>query len=247
MRDDQWYGGRPEEFMPRSAVMDGIGIQQRLGELYAARRRDHPAEHLVECGLVDEATYAAAPLRVVWVLKEAVDEDQTTGWTLPGYFLDVARGRFPPSRTARPLGALTYGLLFGTESYDAARHMMPHGLRALGVTNLKKSGGGASSKWAVIDHEAERTKHLWREELRLMRPQVILCGGTFWNVAPRLGLSPLRSVQGGARYSIWSEPDLHAVVVEARHPASWTVGREQELARLRATLHHARGAGDLPG
>lgn len=233
--------------MSEAAATLAPSIQHRLADLYSAWRREHTGDHLVECGLVEEASYAAAPLRIVWVLKEAVDEDQTTGWTLPGYFLDVARGRFPPSRTARPLGALTYGLLFGTESYEAARHMMPHGLRALGVTNLKKSGGGVSSKWAVIDQEAERTKHLWREELRVMRPQVILCGGTFWNVAPRLGLGPLRTVPGGARYSIWSEPDQRAVVVEARHPASWTVRREQELARLRATLQHARGAGDLPG
>jgi hypothetical protein len=222
-------------------------IQHRLADLYSAWRREHTGDHLVECGLVDEASYAAAPLRIVWVLKEAVDEDQTTGWILPGYFLDVARGRFRPSRTARPLGALTYGLLFGADSYEAARHMMPQGLRALGVTNLKKSGGGVSSKWAVIDQEAERTKHLWREQPRVMRPQVILCGATLWNVAPRLRLSPLRSVPGGARYSIWSEPDQRAVVVEARHPASWTVSREQELTRLRATLHHARGAGNLRG
>lgn len=225
----------------------GVAIQYELSALYAAWRRDHPEEHLVDCGLVDEPTYVSASLRVVWVLKEPVDEHQTTGWTLPGYFRGVAGGQFPPSRTARPLGALTYGLVNREVNYSVANNKMSDGLRALAMTNLKKSGGGVSSKWVVIDQEAERTKGMWQQELRLMSPHVILCGGTFWNVARRLPLGPLQAVAGGARYAEWAGPEHRAVVIEARHPASWTVSRDRELGRLRATLDAARAAGHLMG
>ena len=214
--------------------------QRLLVDLYSMWRARHPNEHLIDCGLVDEDAYDSAPLRVVWVLKEAVDERQTTGWSLPGYFQDVAMGRLPPSRTARPLGALTWGLVHGADSYATSRDQMGAGLRLLGITNLKKSGGLSYSKWSIIEEAADRSKDLWIEELRLMDPDVVVCGGTFWHVSPRLGLGDPRTAPAGSRYGVWREHLRNRVVVESTHPANWTVGRDLALARLRDVVRCAR-------
>lgn len=214
--------------------------QEILVELYSSWRAQHPGEHLIDCGLVDEDAYNSAPLRVVWILKEAVDQEQTQGWSLPGYFLDVAVGRRPPSRTARPLGALTWGVLQGLGSYAAARDEMGAGLRALGVTNLKKSGGPSYSKWAIIAEAADKSKELWIQELRVMDPDVVVCGGTFWHVAPQLCGEEPGSAPRGSRYGVWREQGRTRLVVEAVHPASWTAGREVAFANLKDVVSHGR-------
>jgi hypothetical protein len=220
--------------------LDRRSRQEVLVDLYSSWRAQHPGEHLIDCGLVDEAAYGSAAMRVVWVLKEAVDEKQTHGWSLPGYFLDVAEGRRPPSRTARPLGALTWGLLHGSASYAAAREHMGAGLRALGVTNLKKSGGPSSSRWSIIAKAANRTRELWMEELRVMDPDVVVCGGTFWHVGPRLCGDPSKAPRG-SRYGFWRELGRVRLVVEAAHPASWANGRELAYANLKDAVSHGRG------
>lgn len=220
-------------------------IQPRLAAAYADHRRQRPGEHIVDCGLIDEAEYRSAAFRLVWLLKEPVDAAQSSGWTLPGYFHDVAFGR-APSRTARPLGVLSAAVLDGDASYAAAYPKMASGLRRIGVTNLKKSGGGSASSWKVIDAAAARDAELWQEELRIMAPDVVVCGGTFWNVDRRLTLRERHHGVHGAWLGIWDGARQPMAIIEAWHPANWTAGRESALTRLRGTVAEARAALAVP-
>lgn len=212
--------------------------QALLEQLYESHRAANPGAHVVSCGLIDEQTYAAAPERVVWVLKEPVDEKQNSGWTLPRYFRQVADGKRTPSRTARRMGALTWGIVNGAASYPSAPEDVSAGLRLLGMTNLKKSGGSSASNWKVIDAEAERTKELWLEELRVMDPTIVICGGTFWNVARHLQVNSTKAPATGARFAVWGS----MLVVQAYHPAYWAKGREHAYMRLQATIAAGRDA-----
>lgn len=220
--------------------MEEPPIQPRLSDRYAQHRRDHPGEHVVDCGLIDEAAYRAAPFRMVWLLKEPVDESQSGGWTLPGYFHDVALGRRPPSRTARPLGVLSAALLDNQPTYASAYSRMGAGLRRIGVTNMKKSGGGSASSWTVIGAAAERDAALWQEELRIMAPDVVVCGGTFWHADRLLPLRERHTATSGAWVGVWESGQRPIAVVEGWHPANWACGRERALERLRGTVSEAR-------
>lgn len=215
-------------------------IQARLDALYAGWRAEHPGEHFVPCGLVDEAAYRAAPFRLVWVLKEPNDSDQHESWTLPGYFRAVIAGQRESSGTSTPLGAYSTVLLDGDADYARAKERWWSGLARIGVTNLKKSGGGARSVWRTIDAEAERTKALWLRELELLAPDVIVCGGTFWLVHSRLPADDVVSVDGGFRYRWWRRPTgERSMIIRAYHPAA-IKGRAEVTAKLVATMRHLR-------
>jgi len=215
-------------------------IQSQLDKLYADFRiKDPENKQLVGCGLVDEAAYTSAPHRIVWILKEPVDDTRSEAWTLPGYFREVANNQRSVCRTSRPLGAFSAALLQTHDSYASASAAMSFGLRHIGVTNLKKSGGGTSSSWSEIDAEAARTVELWTKELEIMKPDIVICGGTYWHIHQRIGLTSQQATSGWY-YGIQKQANHTTVFIQAHHPASWRLERDTALRRLQQTLHEAR-------
>jgi hypothetical protein len=85
--------------------------------------------------------------------------------------------------------------------------------------NLKKSGGGGTSNYCDILEYAEKTVLLWKAELEIMGPDMILCCGTFRIVTDFLGLQR-RQTRAGPLYSIWKRADGDSLLLQMYHPAS---------------------------
>jgi uracil-DNA glycosylase len=73
-------------------------------------------------------------------------------------------------------------------------------LRRVAVVNLNKAGGGASSDLRRLREIAARDADLLREQLALLDPSVVICGGT-GELAARLlfGGAPMRRLESGTR------------------------------------------------
>lgn len=115
------------------------------------------------------------------------------------------------------------------------------GLKYIGMTNLKKSGGGSTANNRVIYEYAKKTIPLWKQELEVMDPDIIICCGTFWTVAELLDLTGERTATG-LRYSIWQRGKRDSLIVSIYHPA--IRGRKDMLyAFLKEALLelHAKG------
>lgn len=128
-------------------------------------------------GPVDDGSYWQQPRRIVYLLKEVNVSDGEGGWDLATFLLEAERGY-----TWNMIAYWTYGLLNGLPSWvdvpDADQEFRRRWLRRVAVINLNKSGGGASTHGSRLQEIAERDADLLKEQLALLDPSVIVCGGT---------------------------------------------------------------------
>lgn len=59
------------------------------------------------------------------------------------------------------------------------KNMLYEGLSLVSTTNLKKVGGRGTSDYDDIEREAEKNKDEWIEEINIIQPHLIICGGTY--------------------------------------------------------------------
>lgn len=195
-------------------------IQEKLNKLYGNRK--YKEEHFVSGGLVNEVLYKECNPKIAILLKEPNDPENDQGkrknWSLTQSINDCIMNMSIPRMWQ----------VSGIWSYAATSRYFPYfskinrpeisakGLEVIGITNLKKSGGGsqASSKVAEI---AERDKLLWTEELKIMGPQIVLCGGTYWTIKPILGFKD-KKLDCGLHCSTKENNELSSLIVEFYHP-----------------------------
>jgi hypothetical protein len=115
------------------------------------------------------------------------------------------------------------------------------------MTNLKKTGGGASAIPNQIRDCAKTDLNLWRQELEIMDPELIICGRTYTNVRSNLGLgwNSLLAVVGKTyHYSLWEVNGHNTVVLEFRHPAG-RKNRDETLELLRKLMNRLKEIGTV--
>lgn len=199
-------------------------ISEKLQELYELHKRQlSPNEHFVPCGIVDQEAYEASTPKLVFLLKEVNDPKQTPGWSMVGFLQDqVKRGLSGQSIYPmwKELGIWSYAIRNDFPRYGEINtvQVAAEGLKCVGMTNLKKSGGGGTSNYRVIRECAAKTIELWKSELEIMTPDIIICCGTFWIVAPLLGLIPTKTATGWS-FSSWERGNGNSLLVSTYHPA----------------------------
>ncbi len=201
-------------------------IQEQLNRLYqpylSSRTR------FVPCGLVNESLYTKSRTRVLWLLKDPNDPEPEAGkiweqWDLPGQLLfNITQKRWGGRTMWKVIGALTYGMQQNRfppyrTSYDNEENICD-GLRMIGVTNLKKTGGGSTSKNEEIHAAANDDIELWSEEIRIMAPHLVVCGGTYHFINQPLGIID-RLLQVGRWYAIYDFNGHECVLLDMHHPA----------------------------
>jgi hypothetical protein len=222
-------------------------LEQLYEEFYGGRRKD-----IVACGVVDEEVYLQAKPKIVFVLREPHTEE--TGFTIPnGLRRQVEKGLCgkPLEQgwmyTWRQAGVWAYAILYGFDSYKKLREdiCVVKGLQAIGMTNLKKTGGGATSNLRSIRESASRELDLWRNELLVMSPDLIICGNTYHEVVNGLGIKEkplLKHDNTPYYYSEWKLGDKVIVILDFWHPNN-RKSRNKNLAILRELIGRLRGLG----
>jgi len=218
-------------------------INQKLGWLY---RRYDTKRRFIRCGVVNEKTYLRSSPRLVIVLREPNSSDRD--WSLPKFLREelerFERGQkfqYPYFwKTWKPIGIWSYAIHRGFDKYanlDSER-IAVKGLSYIGMTNLKKTGGRSTAHYPTIKKHAEKYRDLWQNELEIMDPEIILCGGTFEILAELLGLKP-RKTRTGLRYAQWELNGHRVLLVGCNHPASRESKKQQynELRKALLELH----------
>ena len=196
------------------------------------RQRAEPG--LVIDGAVDAERYAAAPTRLVWLLREP---NVSAAWDTGGPRRDLRR--FYRDRLfAYPRWAATGAALVRTSRVllrgDDPALWEPGGarpfadvLRDVAVVNVNKFGGGSIHRPAALKNAAAAFAPLLAEQLAALAPQVLLLAGTAGVLPP-------------AFWSAWAgfdeEPPLPATVGDCRivglpHPAQTSVTHRAYAAR----------------
>lgn len=139
-------------------------------------------DHFVEDGIIEPARWAKAGTRILFILRE------TNGYRgSMAALIHKACTTHPSSGlwdrpTFHNAGRWAYGLLHATHailpSFDAAHENRKTALLACAFMNLKKTTGGARATEAV-GHAAARDAVFLREQIELINPQIVVCGGTY--------------------------------------------------------------------
>lgn len=196
-------------------------LYQRYCELYIA-----PNEHFVPCGVTNQEAYESSHPKLVFVLKEPNDPEQTPGWSIVGFLQRQVQSGLSDGHIYpiwKVVGIWSYAIHNGFPRYGDINtfQIAAEGLKCIGMTNLKKSGGGGTADNRLIYEYAKRTVELWKSELEIMAPDIILCCGTFWIVVDLLGLKlKTTKTATGLYYSVWNHGRGDALLVSISHPAS---------------------------
>lgn len=151
---------------------------------------DYPAD-IICGGVISPAAYGRQPKRLVIVLKEGwAENDEKWDWPSAG------RQKIQRLRNGKTTGTAwnlvhtmgAWGYLVSSmnkpkegqhiKKYcEIRREEKAYGLEVVGVTNVKKCYGGRTSTDKDIRKWGRYTKEIWLQELELMQPSVVLCGG----------------------------------------------------------------------
>lgn len=127
----------------------------------------------------------------MFLLKEVNDEEQIENWSLVEHIQQQIKER-NFFRTWTRAGEWIFGFTQGFPYYQGLykgdrQANIAKGLSYIAATNLKKSGGAGSSNYDVIKKHALDEKDLWTKEIEIVKPDVVICGGTFHIVRDILG------------------------------------------------------------
>ena len=197
-----------------------MNINEQLNYLY--QRHEKESKQLVKGGLINEGEYLASKIKVVSLLKEPNDppKDGRINWSLPEDLKkNIDNKHFKGRQMWKIIGTWIYAMQnqFGYYKDIYSNNTAIEGLKYLGVTNLKKSGGGANSNNNIIYEDAKRSKILWTEELKIMAPDIVMCAGTYGIISEIIDLSDNQWLKSGVRYGL--SPELPKMLfVDFYHP-----------------------------
>ncbi len=139
-------------------------------------------DHFVEDGIIDPAAWLQAGTQVLFILRE------TNGYrSSMAALIQKACTTHPSSKlwdrpTFHNVGRWAHGLLHATEttlpSFDTAHKHRKTALLSCAFLNLKKTSGCARATKAV-EHATARDAIFLREQIELINPQLVVCGGTY--------------------------------------------------------------------
>lgn len=171
--------------------------------------------HFIRDGVVgsDESCWSDAKTKVLFLLKDCNDpEDKLSecGHDLCELLRLPEIHTWPNMAFAYTIGRWAYGIQHSTLNeaapFDDAddRANRKKALHCSAVVNLKKIAGCAQSKPKDLEQSVKADGDLLREQLGILNPQVVICGGTakFVNILiPDLNLRPYSFKRLGGR--IW--------------------------------------------
>lgn len=186
---------------------------------------------MIPCGVVDEDAYLSSSSKIVFVLKEPHEESHTHPWTIPNSLkrnVDHGNSGFEKgfAYTWNQAGVWAFAIHNGFKSYKELNKpgSIPEGINTIGMTNLKKTGGGATARYSEIKEHALRHQSLWKKELEIMNPDLIICGGTYGLVIKGLQLQNEPLIKIGRKqycFARWFREGHCSIVLRFLHPAYW--------------------------
>ena len=178
-----------------------MSINADLKSLYNSWKQ--PGLQFVSGGVVDEPSYCSSSPKLMMLLKEVNDPNSDENWSLVDLIQKQIddRDNHEFLDTWRNVGIWSYGVHNGYAPYqDIVKYYkqenLASGLQCIATTNLKKSGGGGISNYDEIKANALKQKDLWTEEIKIMKPDVVICGGTFSIVKEILGFDEITCSSG---------------------------------------------------
>lgn len=178
-----------------------------------------------EDGIVDPCRYGAGidgekKLRVLWILKEPHDEEQSYSSILDGLRKQADEGTVWNTYwpTWRKIAQTSCGLLKEGQTWSewsGDRRLLSSVLRSIAAINVKKTGGGSRAKWPELVRAFTENEEQLRVQVAEAQPDLVVGGNVLGLFREWFGrgwpVNPTRE-----RFDSWAHDG--AVWVHAYHP-----------------------------
>lgn len=114
------------------------------------------------------------------------------------------------------ISKVTYGILNNYIPWGEWIYNVPELLKSLSkiaIINLNKLGGGAKNNWHLFMQKAIQQKMIIKQQIFLLQPNVIICGGTFFF------LSENEIVEGVTLNNKSAGKCRDTIIIDTYHPA----------------------------
>jgi hypothetical protein len=150
----------------------------RVDKLLNRWEANYPGMLFVRDGIINEAEWHKAPKRVVFLLKENNCGPRSFSSMYPEFKNDLRR-MCNEIKPWREIGQWAHCLLCAPQepSFTDADGHHEKGCRQVAIINLKKTAGGNSSSNAEIKRYALEDKEFLVNQLKLLKPDVVVCCG----------------------------------------------------------------------
>lgn len=175
--------------------------------------------------------------RIMWLMKEPYDDENGTGggWDFyegffketPSFYQRLVKGG--SRATWQPVVYVSYSVMNGYPSFDDMDYIrdnpaMADALNHIAWVNLHKlpAYGMTRSDYGRIIELYKKSKDLLQKQVEMLRPNIIICGGTFPII--RYDLEGVKLVKfGSVNYYVWK----NVLYIDAYHPAQTQIERAE--------------------
>jgi hypothetical protein len=149
-----------------------------------AEREHHRGKGFIRDGIIDAARWAGARRRVLLLLKEAYGELRGSGdWDLCKVIREEWQGpKHKIWHTAAYWCYAAQNTVPQLPIFPPSREAAADALLRAAFVEIKKSNSSSSSNNDDISSYAERDGDLIKRQIELIKPEIILCGNTWWAV-----------------------------------------------------------------
>ena len=144
------------------------------------RWKSRAESEIVKDGVFDEARWKSAPLRVLFILKDAYDsENPKEGWDLRQFAHEEGFNGV----TLREMSHWVHALFHSDHKYPCnSSDQLREALLSTASINVKKTPGATYAVNSEIREHAVDFKDLLNEQIELIDPELVVCGSTWWAI-----------------------------------------------------------------
>lgn len=155
--------------------MESINTQRDLFERWKATEK-HKGHHFIEDGIIDPDRWESAQIKILFLLKEAYGSIPDLTEFIRDHS-NLKKGTWKRCACWAHIVLSKEPMKFEeiVEDEQAKRNA----LLSCAVVNIKKSGGNSESDMKDIFGYAETDAALLREQIKILRPDLIISGGVF--------------------------------------------------------------------
>ncbi|MGB8061292.1 MAG: hypothetical protein WCF26_05310 [Candidatus Sulfotelmatobacter sp.] len=203
----------------------------------------------IEDGIIDDDRWHSADPKVLLLLKEARhegtgtwdlrrhlrEEDPTNTWQKSAYWCYAVQGVKSGSLRCLPFSNMPERKAEYEKAVEA--------LRASAIVNIKKIDGKETSDNEDIRKHAERNRHLIKQQIELIKPDLVICGNTWRFVENWWDKKEIEKIYDG----VYRVGQHQRVFIDFWHPA-YRISEDLKYYALAAMVHfsHALAKRALP-
>lgn len=205
-----------------------------------AMETNEQCQRLVEDGYICKELYEKEVCKIVHLLKEPTEKNESLAQVIKNKV--IKNGRIKGSLfkvTARRSYCIQNGFPTWIE-LEGKEGEFVLALEKSAIVNMGPEPGDTSTPPEKLEQLGKQWKERWYDEkLKILRPNIVICAGTFRVVVETLGIAgdPIKTIQTGMQY--WVDPELDTVLLDCWHP-SFRGNHAVEYCYFRASCKYLR-------